>query len=144
MKAQRIKLRMEPGNQDYYTAIVFKEWRDMIDHYAMRTGKPRLMNIEASTLSAHKSYIKRKGKKILSKCVGEILFYGKVGHGVVSHEVDHAATFYFARKKWEFSLHKRGSKKYDDMNERHAYIVGYMVEQFWKKYKKVPNKKALY
>ena len=69
-----------------------------------------------------------KGNKCKkSSQIGTISFYiDRIGSGIVSHEMTHAALFWFKNKFRSYS--KLGIKKND---EKVCYAQGHMVMQFW-------------
>lgn len=139
-------IKPDPKKSDFYRVIVFDKQKDMVDHYVKTSyGIPK-HGVEAATIqfkSVHE--VSKTGKKKLIPMLGDIVFYKKkLGTGVVAHEMDHAATFYFNSKKIKFHVHDKSQKGWHNKNEQHAWIVGYLVNQFWKKYKKQPYLKEIY
>ena len=70
--------------------------------------------------------------------IGHMLFYtGGFGAGVVAHEMTHA-TVYWMQRHTRMSFAKLPDCKRTD--ERFAYVLGSMVNQFWRKYYKAKRK----
>ena len=141
------KILVEKGKKEYYRVIVFKNKAELQGHYHRAcVGRPEL-GVEAGTIqykTVHK-LPKRGRKKTLIPMLGDIIFWDKnLGPGVVAHEMDHAATFFFNKEKIPLSVHTKRHKDWHKNNERHAWMVGYLTNQFWKKYGQQPYIKERY
>ena len=141
MKKNYKKFKIFPVKRDkaFYTVYVFD------DRASMRLFSNQLMGgsnhkFEAATHS-YKSVNIVKGKKIPSETLGSMVFYkGGFGIGVVSHEMAHAVNYFFERRKIKFNLGGKVNEDWKWWDEVYAWSLGYMNNQFWKKYAVKPGK----
>lgn len=79
----------------------------------------------------------RGGRFRRDRCCGEILFHsGRLGAGIVSHEMVHAASFYLV---WD-----RGLDPHPDFGAAHeklCLVQGWLVTQFWRHFYRLHPKK---
>lgn len=132
----KFNVKPNPKKKEYYMVVVFKTKKDMLEYWNSRGGELQLFfHFEALTHGFEAAKFV-KGKKKTMPIVGQVLFYkGNLGPAIVAHEMAHAAVYYARKHKWQFQFTGRG-KKWNKTHEDYAYMVGYLVSQFWKKYNK--------
>lgn len=129
----KFRLHVGRGKKEYYQVFIFNNKELMGSFSKQIIHKPVVDNVEASTYSfnAHKRV---KGRDVRSNMIGAILLYkGGFGHGVVAHEIAHAMNYYYLKHGLDFKMHKHDDK-WVEYDETYATMLGYMVNQFWKKY----------
>lgn len=128
-----IKFNIYPqkGDKRYYRVVVFnqklemRQYAQMFSHYE---------NCEAVTFSYLAHRVNKAGKTTQLNRIGDILFYkNSFGAGIVAHEMTHAVNHWFKNNKISFKLDKI-NKDWGQHDEQHAWMVGYLTNQFWKKY----------
>lgn len=135
----KFRLYVVRGDKRYYAVYIFN------DRLSMRLFSRQIMNgsnykFEAATHS-FKAYRIVNGKEKESNMIGAILLYkGGFGVGVVAHELAHAMNYYFAKMKLKFNVGGKVNKDWKELDELYAWCLGYMNNQFWKKYYKKPQK----
>lgn len=150
MSKQYTKFKIYPvkGEKEFYYVMIFKDRFTMrvtsMNMYGDPTRDVINTRAEAVTHSFYNAERRDKdGNWVKSDCIGALMFYeGGFGHGVVSHEIAHATNYAFLRRKIPFNLAKY-SKNWKEIDEVYATILGYMTNQFWKKYNKSKGKKTL-
>jgi len=135
-KAEKFKVYAVKGKPEYYRTWVF----DTLDDMYVYADKYGLLSqhhgFEALTHSFRAYKLTKNGKKgKMLPVIGDVMFYkGCVEEGVVSHEMTHAATYYAHLKNWKFSFALK-DKNWRKIDEKYAWMQGYMVNQLWRKYK---------
>ncbi|MEK7112507.1 MAG: hypothetical protein AAB875_04215 [Patescibacteria group bacterium] len=130
---KKFKLQVVKGKKEYYQVFIFNDRMNMRLFSMELLKRLKVDKMEAATHS-FKAYRTVDDKEVESDMIGAILFYkGGFGHGVVSHEIAHAVNYYFLRKKIGFNLAK-ANDAWVGADETYATILGYMVNQFWKKH----------
>jgi len=142
----KFKIYPEKKNKQYYSVIIFDNRADMIKYSCVLTKRPS--HPFEAVAHSYWAYYKRNKKYKLSKQIGSILFYKNgFGAGILAHEMAHATTYYFNRKKLKFQIGNliRPSKKWVSFDEAYAMILGNMINQFMMKYNgKVKTKSEKY
>lgn len=129
----------EKGKPFYYQVYIFDTIEAMQRHFTQTNRNVRWqrgasegrLGFEAIAQSWERE--KYNGRKIAVRRtnIGQILFYaGNLGAGIVSHEMTHATTFW-AHRTAKMDLSKLYSSRRID--ERYAWVQGYLVAQFWTK-----------
>lgn len=132
---KKFKLTIGRHSKQYYNVYIFKSRALMREFSAGLLNRVDVVGMEAATHS-YTSYKIVNGKKTVTDNVGCILFYkGGFGPGVVAHEMTHAINYRFLRNKVKFNLGGMNVsfKTWQEYDEAHAMMVGYMVNKFWKK-----------
>ena len=129
------KFRLHPVKRakEYYQVCIFNNRLSMRLFAKQILNDKNHMHSEASTHS-FRAYKMVDGQKVISPMIGAMLFYkGGFGHGVVAHEMAHAVNYLFLKQKIDFSIGKKHDDNWKECDETYATILGYMVNQFWKK-----------
>jgi len=114
--------------------------------YSRRRFKnvPGSSSFEAACHSYTAYKITKKKKKKMNE-IGSLLFYtGKICPSIVVHELAHATNYFFNRHKIKLNFGGKPDSKWKEGEEVYAWTLGYMVDQFWKKYKGKINKNINY
>ena len=131
---KKFKIFPVKGEKEFYTVYIFNNRFDMRSFSNELHGKISSSRFQAVTHS-YDAYNMINGKKVPSKNIGSILFYeGGFGHGIVSHEIAHAINYFFLKRKLPFNLGSKHNLNWAIYDETYATMLGYMVNQFWKKY----------
>lgn len=144
MKNNFTKFKIFPvkGEKEYYSVLIFND-RTSMRLFSAQLNKGKMFKMEAATHSFKASKMV-KGKKVNVPIIGAMLFYREgFGNGVVSHEMAHAVNYYFLRNGIKFNIGGKKNEDWSDCDEMYAWALGYMVNQFWKKYNKSIGKKNL-
>lgn len=148
MKKNYIKFKIFPvrGKKMFYYVMVFND-RLSMRMMSMNLHGPNTGGLsyraEAITHSFH-SKTKKNGKWVKSDCVGVVMFYkGGFGYGVVAHEMAHAVNYMFLNNKINFNF-KKWTEDWKENDEMYATVLGYLNNQFWKKYNKAIKKPNLF
>lgn len=142
---KRFKIRPFRKGKEYFNCIVFDRKSDMRRDRDAMGIKIEKYDAMTTTYIAHK---KKKGKIVKLDMVGDIVFYRKdLGVGAVSHEMTHAAnhvhTLKLEKNNHNLNVRKK-NKVWKAWDESLAWSVGYMTNQFWKKYKGKIYRKEIY
>jgi hypothetical protein len=121
----------------YYDVLVFKSKRDMHAYWVERKqtiayrkgGGPGAANFEAQVTWSKRTTLKNSRWR-RHPCCGEVLFHTKrIGAGIVSHEMTHAAAFHLA---WDRGLDPHPDNKV--AHEKLCIVQGNLVAQFYRLY----------
>lgn len=128
------KLWCERERKRYYSCYLFRSRQDMMtfhNHHHRAIG----LKWQRQTFEAIASQWTYVGGDRVSQVgtlgkVGHVLFHqGNLGAGIVSHEMTHAAWFMMLR------YHPRLVQSCSSvMDERMAWVQGWLVTQFWRKF----------
>lgn len=109
---------------DFYRVRVFRTIKEYHEYLRRKEG-PVGRNWWAS---AH-CFLRRDS----SNCVGEVLFSrDKISVGLVSHEMTHASAYWLFVHRGVRPGYKPGTSTKRSWDERQAYGVGNMVDQFFR------------
>lgn len=133
----------ESISSQYYTVYIFDKKSRMYDYYEKfnliipsnnkREGR---QHDELNFLAITNSWRSYKGNQEL-RDIGQVLFYSsKLGAGIVAHEMSHAALYWFNK------IVTDPQNIFDNANydERFAWALGNLVNQFWDKYWSIESK----
>ena len=134
---KRFRVKLEKKGKEYYDVRIFDYHAEIFDYL----HKKWPYNLDCDTNAATFAYDRYKDN-ILQPILGDILFHKNgLGAGIVSHEMTHAANYWIDRrvKKYQLGgmLNKKSKKGYTiwrALEEKHAWTVGYLTSQFYKKY----------
>lgn len=137
---KKFRLNVKKGEKKYYQVFIFDNRLDMKLASKELLHSHNVSNLQAATHSFD-AYRIINGEKKESNMIGIIMFYKNgFGHGVVTHEMAHAVNYYFLRNKVKFNIGGKHNDNWVEGDEAYAEILGYMVNQFWKKLGGKPGK----
>lgn len=124
----------------YYTAIVFRD-ADLMRQWWKRKARDLSFRTRGDTKRGDhtfeaqatwwKTFRLRKSRWSRGLCCGFIIFHrGRIGAGIVSHEMTHAALYHLAYEK---KMDPLKSKRADELL---AWTQGWLTSQFWTWYYK--------
>lgn len=117
----------------YFDVFIFRDRRTMRRFWSetnARTGLRGSPRFEAVCRSWYT--LKVRGRR--SGSLGQVLFHARrVGAGIVSHEMTHAACAWLGRQRGK---HLGGDVDHVDrrLEERFCHVQGYLVNQFWNEF----------
>lgn len=143
MKSIKFRLYCDKEKTQYYKCIIFPDLKSMYkwnekDGYK-QDGEYKYLGLVRSysviEIPSEKEGLKGK----IEKVSGEIGSISLVPHGctsgVVSHEMTHAALYWFSKNHGSYK--KLEKSKYDEMM---AWVQGNLVSQFWTKWYELEEK----
>ncbi len=137
---KRFRVKLEKEGKEYYNVRIFDYQVEIFDYLHKKWPH----HLDCDTNAATFAYDRYKDG-VKQDILGDVLFYkGGLGAGVVSHEMTHATNYWLDRRVKNYALggklNKKSSKGFGTwriLEEKHAYTIGYLVSQFYKKYHSV-------
>ena len=135
----RFHIRPEPRKRWFFRIFIFRD-RETMHQFRREQKKFEGERCGGEGFAAEASHwrslrIGRTGRVVRQgNDRGQAIFYaGRVGSGIVSHEMTHLAVFYLAANAAQRGRRFDPVRSHRD-NERLAYVQGDLVHQFWRRF----------
>ena len=130
-------VKPRPNSKEYFYVRIYDNQKAMLLSCYKAFG---VRDVYKGITISHRMERKYRGRWRKINAIGTIALYKDyVTYGCIAHEMNHASNHYMAVKGKRFITNMK-DKHWNAYDERIADMTGYMVQQFFRKYKgKISN-----